>query len=272
MTDIKQKKKEAAEFLGRKGRRIEIIFFGLLLTFVSIMPIYLCSYIVFFFEKLNEYIKITIKLTDSQSNIMLTALEILAICISVLFVIFLTFPVFSCFFKNSYKIYRQGIAGERKYFELGAHGYFGAIRSGAVFFGIFVLCLVPVIALVKIGTALTFSENKAIVDLVECLFIFIIAVGLVLGFLIFLLFKPLFLFGYYTARGKNVLEALKESVKRMRSPRAKKIYGAYIKAFLPSLLLSIATVLVFFLLDTLPKMSMVYFDIAEDIIYGEQQQ
>ena len=159
MTDIKQKKKEAGEFLGRKGRRIEIIFFGLLLTFVSIMPIYLCSYIVFFFEKLNEYIKITMKLTDSQSNIMLTALEILALCISVLFVIFLTFPVFSCFFKNSYKIYRQGIAGERKYFELGEHGYFGAVRSGAVIFGIFALCLVPVTVFVKIGMNLAFSTD-----------------------------------------------------------------------------------------------------------------
>lgn len=271
MTDIKQKKKEAAEFLGRKGRRIEIIFFGLLLTFVSIMPIYLCSYIVFFFEKLNEYIKITMKLTDSQSNIMLTALEILALCISILFVIFLTFPVFSCFFKNSYKIYRQGIAGERKHFELGEHGYFGAVRSGAVIFGIFALCLVPVTVFVEIGMNLAFSTDKHIAALIEYLFIFIIAAGLVLGFLIFLLFKPLFLFGYYTARGKTVREALKESVTRMRSPRAKQIYGAYIKTFLPSLLLSVATVLVFFLLDTLPKMSMVYFDIADDIVYGKQQ-
>jgi hypothetical protein len=57
----------------------------------------------------------------------------------------------------------------------------------------------------------------------------------------------------------------------MRSPRAKQIYKEYIKAFLPSLLLSVPSVLVLFLIDTLPKMSLVYFEVADEIVYGEQQ-
>lgn len=271
MIDIKLKKKEAAEFLGRKGRRIEIIFFGLLLTFVTILPLYLLSYLEYFSELLYELINGILKLSASQGDIFLIAFDVLSLCISICAVVFITLPVFSCFFKSTYKIYRNGIAGNRASFELSEHGYFKAVRTGAVIFGIFALCLAPVIALVKIGMNLSFSENEAIAAIVEYLFVFVIALGLVLGFLIFLLFRPFFLFGYYTARGKNVIEALKESSTRMRSPRAKKIYGQYIKAFIPSLLLSVATVLVFFLLDTLPKMSMVYFDVADDIAYGEQQ-
>lgn len=271
MIDLKLKKKEAVDFLGRKGRRIEIIFFGLILVFVSLLPIFLWSYLDYIFTTVIEYCTKGVKLTESLNSSLALVAPILSLAIALLFVIFVTLPVFSCFFGHSYRIYRDGMAGERKYFALGEQGYFGAMRSGAVIFGILALSLAPVIILVTLGTHFVFFDDERVSALVSYLFFLIVAAGLALGFLVFLLFRPLFLFGYYTARGKKVGEALSLSVKRMRSPRAKQIYKEYIKAFLPSLLLSLVTVLVLFLLDTLPKMSMVYFDIADDIIYGEQQ-
>ena len=114
-----------------------------------------------------------------------------------------------------------------------------------------------------------FHEDSRVAMLVSYFLGLIVAAGLALGFLVFMLFRPFFLFGYYTARGEKVGAALSKSFKRMRSARAKQIYYAYIKAFLPSLLLSLATLLVLFLIDTLPKMSIVYFDIADDMAYGE---
>ena len=55
----------------------------------------------------------------------------------------------------------------------------------------------------------------------------------------------------------------------MRTPRAKKIYKEYIRSFLPSLALSVVTILVLFIIDTLPKMMAVYYMVADDIVYGE---
>ena len=52
--------------------------------------------------------------------------------------------------------------------------------------------------------------------------------------------------------------------------RGVKLYFAYIGGFLPSIILSIITILVLFLIDTMPKMSMVYFDVAEDIVSAEK--
>lgn len=259
MVDIKLKKKEAAEFLGRKGRRIEIIFFGLLLVFVTVTPIYLSAYLEYFFFEILEQI-------GFEKSVLEFVSSTLAILFGVIFAIFLTLPIFYCFFAHSYRTYRNGIAGERKYFAFGKSGYFGAMRSGAVIFGIFALCLIPVIVLVELGRIFASSADKRVATLVSYLFFIIVAVGLVLGFLIFLLFKPFFLFVYYVSKGEKLSRAISQSVKRMSSPRAKQIYWEYIKGFLPPLLLSLATLLVLFFLDTLPKMSIVYFNVADEIV------
>lgn len=269
--NIKLKIKEAAEFLGRRGRRIELIFFGLILVFVSLTPLFLYSYIEYLFAALTEYIVKSAHLTVAQGDSLFLVFSVATLCIVILFAIFVTLPVFSCFFGHSYRLYREGIAGRSQYLSFGKRGYFGAIGSGAVICGVLALCLAPVVALATLGNRLALSENERIVIIVKYLFVIAIAVGLVLGFLIFMLFRPLFLFGYYTARGEKVLSAISKSVARMRSPRAKQIYKEYIKAFLPSLLLSVASVLVLFLIDTLPKMSLVYFEAADEIVYGEQQ-
>ena len=268
MIDIKQRKKEAAEFLGRKGRRIEIIFFGLLLVFATVSPIYLFAYLEYFFCEIADYAIKAMALGAYKQAIELSC-SIVAGAFAILLAMLLTLPIFSCFFGSTYRIYRDGIAGKRKYFALGERGYFGAIGAGAVIFGTLAICLSPVIALVQLGEHLAKSSDERVVTLVTYLFFLLVAAGLVLGFLIFLLFRPLFLFAYYSARGERVTRALSKSVKRMRSPRAKQIYSEYIKAFLPSLLLSLATVLVLFLLDTLPKMSMLYFDVADEMARGE---
>ena len=268
MVDIKQRKKEAAEFLGRKGRRIEIIFFGLLLVFVTIASIYLFAYLEYFFYEIADHLIKTMALGVYKGAIEISCSIVAGAC-AILLAIFLTLPIYACFFGSTYRIYRGGIAGRRKYFALGERGYFGAMSAGTIIFSVLVICLAPVIALVQLGEYLAKSDDERVVTLVTYLFFLIVAVGLVLGFLIFLLFRPLFLFAYYSAKGEKMTQALSKSVKRMRSPRAKQIYKEYIMAFLPSLLLSLATVLVLFLLDTLPKMTMVYFDVADDMSQGE---
>lgn len=269
--NIKSKIKEAAEFLGKRGRRIEFIFFGLILVFVSLMPMFLYSYMEYLFAIFADYTMDVAGLTVEQADGLFTVLNALAFCVAILFAVLVTFPTFYCFFGYSYKLYREGIAGRGRYLDLGERGYLGALGSGAVICGVLAICIAPVIVLVTIGNKLAFVENELVSILVKYVFVVVVAGGLAIGFLIFVLFKPLFLFAYYSARGERTLSAISKSVERMRSPRAKQIYKEYIKAFLPSLLLSVASILVLFLLDTLPKMSIVYFDIADEIIYGEQQ-
>lgn len=270
MVDIKLKKREAADFLSRKGRRIEIIFFGLLLVFVTIIPFYLYAYLKYFFLDLYDFIEKFHNFTDVQSDIILTVCLFFTVSCVVAVAAFLTVPVYAYFFDFSYKIYRDGACGKQKYLGLGKRGYWGAFKVGWVFVVVLALSLSPIIALVMLGKYLASFEDVRVVALVSNLFFIMLAIGLVAGFFIFIAFKPFFLFGYYVAKGKNIIQALSLSCKQMKNPRAKEIYFAYFKSFIPSLLLSLATLLVMFIIDTLPKMMMVYFDVAEDIVYGEQ--
>ena len=269
MIDIKLQKKEAADFLNKKGRRIDLIFFGLVLVFTAIMPFYLFSYVSYSLEFVADYIVKAAGLAEKYLEIFEIIFIAVSAALAVLLYVFITFPIYSCFFGHTYRIYRNGIAGERKLLCFGPYGYGGALRSGAIIFGVLAICLVPVIFLVDLGMKFASNEGSTLALILNYLFVFVVATGLVIGFLIFLLFKPLFLVGYYVARGKKLKEACSLSVKHMRSQKAKEIYGQYIKSFLPSLLLSLVTVLVLFLMDTLPKMMIVYFNIADEIIYGE---
>ena len=265
MVDMKLQKKEATAFLNKRGRRIEMILYGLLLVFVIFAPLYLYSYL--------EYLLITlanaINLTKNWQDILSVALPVFSGACAIISVIFITFPVFHSFFTHSYKLYRAGLAGAPCYLPRDKGGYDKALRSGAVLGVIFVLCLLPLILLVSVCRPFAFHEDERIAALVSYLFFLIVAAGLALGFVVFLLFRPLFLFGYYSARGRSVRQSLSFSVKAMRAERAKTLYGKYIRAFLPSLLLSLLTLLVLFFLDTLPKMTMVYYRVADEITYGE---
>ena len=267
---MKALKKEAGDFLGKRGRRVKFIFFGLLLIFATLLPIYAFSYIQYLLILVIEAVAGATGFGEALFNGLAVGASALSVVLALLLAVFFTSPAYSCFFTYGYKTYREGIAGEPRYFPRGKKEYFHALRSGLLLFGILALCLVPVIALVEVGSYFALSEDKRVAALVSYLFVFVIAAGLALGFLIFLLFRPLFLYGYYAARGKGVKESLTLSVKRMRTRRAKRIYKEYIKSFLPSLALSVVTILVLFIVDTLPKMTAVYFVIADDIVYGEK--
>lgn len=269
---MKALKKEASDFLSKKGRRIEFILLGLVVIFVTFFPLYIFSYFDYLIASLVDYMAAAKGFAEGLRNGLLLGSAIFSGVLAILAALFFTCPTYYCLFSYSYKSYREGIAGEAKFLSFGKYGYFGALRSGVILFAILCLCLAPVIALTEAGTYLSNSSDKRIADLVSYLFPLIIAAGLALGFLTFLLFRPLFLFGYYSARGKSVRESLSLSVKRMRTRRAKEIYKSYIKSFLPSLILSALTVLVLFVIDTLPKMMTVYCVIADDIVYGENKE
>ena len=44
MNNVKELKKEATDFLGKKGRRIDMVFYCLILVFVLISPIFIFYY------------------------------------------------------------------------------------------------------------------------------------------------------------------------------------------------------------------------------------
>ena len=277
--DIKLKIKDATEILGRKGRRIDLIFFGLMLVFVTLLPVFVYSYVEYFIYVVLDYLSTVGAISLSvmnQIDVMMVSSVVLAFLAAVC-LLFIASPVYFSFFNYVYKMYRGGIAGKPQFLPRlndktgNERNYSYSFFAGMVIFLIFAICLLPLILFVAIVPTLVADADERIIILIKYLFIFGIAAEIVIGFFIFLLFRPLFLFVYYAVRGEKVWRSISLSVKRMRSPRAKQIYKEYIKAFLPSLLLSLATVLVLFLSDTLPKMSLVYFDVADEIIYREQQ-
>lgn len=273
MNTIKQRKREAAEFLGRKGRRIEIIFFGLLLVFVTFVPIYIYYCTEELFAALVNYICNTAKLTAEVRGYIDIGATCLTVLIISLFAIFVSFPAYAQFFSYSYKVYRDSVAGAPKYFSFGKGGYGRAIVSGFFIALAFALCLAPVIAIFNVGLyviSLTEEKIKILSMILNYAFPIFIVIGLLIGFFVFLLFYPFFLFPYYVAREKNAFRAIGLSVRQMRKKSAKKLYWRYIGGFLPSIILSLITILVLFLIDTMPKMSMVYFDVAEDIVAAEK--
>lgn len=291
--NMKAIKNEATEFLNKKGRRIELILCALVLVFTAIAPIFFYSYIAdLSFMTID---KANLNFNEMTENVIAIAVRVVSCILSLLFVVFVTFPMYSSYFGFSYKLYRNGIAGGGEHFPKGK-GYGHALSTGGILYGVLFVSLVPLVLLVDLGNLLfslvndeAFAEkilskikneeiseyigkllqDLSIADFLSAFFFVIIIVGLVLSFLVFLLFKPLFLVGYFTARGEKASRAIKLSRERMRTARAKKIYGDYIKSFLPSLLISVVTLLTLFLIDTLPKMTVVYFELADEIVYGE---
>ena len=290
---MKIRKKEATEFLNKRGRRIELILVSIMLLFAAVAPLLVYFYVGNIFITL--YNGLNLNVSGTIEEIISIAIRAVACIFSLLLVIFVTLPTYSGFFNFSYKLYRKGIADGIGNFGSN-NGYFRAISSGGVIYGVLFLSLVPVVLLVDLGNLLydflkdterinkllnsikikEISDllketifNESVASVFAGVFFLVIVVGLVLGFLVFLLFKPLFLFAYFTARGEKSGSAIKLSRERMRSARAKKLYGSYITSFLPALLLSVVSLLTLFLIDTLPKMTVVYFEIADEIVYGE---
>ena len=263
MNSVKELKREATDFLGKKGRRIDMIFYCLILIFVLISPIFIFHYTQYLaFWAISA---LPIRIVDAG----LLAL-VLALVFSIVFALLVSLPVVHSYFKYSYKMYREGIAGRLSYFSRGK-GEYGKSFVGGLFIGLFMAaCASPLMILVNLMRPLAVHPDKRISALVSYLFFLIVAVGLALCFGVFLLLRPMFLFCYYTSRGYSVGRSFSMSVKNMRSARAKRLHADYVKAFLLDILLSIATFLIWFVIDTLPKMTLVYQRIADEIASVEE--
>ena len=267
--NIKAEKKDAAVFLGKKGRRADFVFLGIIIIFVTIIPVFLFSYMAYLFSVAVVSIFEGMTFSPPIATLISYSGVILALVLTALFVIFVTFPVFHSFFGFSYRMYREGMAGRSEFLKSPAFGYFGLLRAGAVSVGVLILSLLPVLIFIEIGNYFSVSENSSIAAMAQGLFLFIAILGIVLGFCVFLLFRPIFLFGYFSARGESVRASLKKSRAVMKKKRAKQLYSEYIKAFLPSLLLALPTFLVLFFVDTLPKMMIVYYRLSDELVYSE---
>ena len=266
MAYIKLQKNEAVEFLSKKGRRIEIIFFGLILTFISILPVFLFYYL---YEISLILVKRNISSADMQNYIMAGVVVTALACI-MLFAVFVIFPTYSYFFKYVYRIYSESLDINRRYACVSRGRYHNMIGSGLVITLIFALCLAPLIALVALGAQIA-KVGGTLANILNYLFVFVVFAGIVIGWVIFLLFRPLFLFCYFSSAGEGVLNAMRQSARLMRTRRAKQIYKEYMTALFSSLILSAATLLILFFIDALPKMTVVYYRVADDIILGDNE-
>lgn len=292
---MKLKKKEATEFLNKRGRRIELILCGLVLVFTAIAPIFIYSYVSELVFWGTDLIADALEMGKKAEEALGIFARVVGWIMAVAFVVFVTCPTYSSYFGFSYKLYRNGMAGNGVRFPE-KKAYIHELLNGGVIFGTLLVSFIPIALLIDLGNLaldaiskkpfinklIEMIDNeevrKSISDIItdeklvssmEAMFFLLVLVGLVLSFLVFLLFKPLFLVGYFTARGSNAKEAVKMSVEKMRTPSAKSAYKAYIKSFLPALLLSLVSLLTLFFADTLPKMTTVYFRVADEIVYGE---
>lgn len=292
---MKLKKKEATEFLNKRGRRIELILCGLVLVFTAIAPIFIYSYVSELVFWGTDLIADALEMGKKAEEALGIFARVVGWIMAVAFVVFVTCPTYSSYFGFSYKLYRNGMAGNGVRFPE-KKAYIHELLNGGVIFGTLLVSFIPIALLIDLGNLALDAISKKpfinkliemigneevrksisdiitdekLVSSMEAMFFLLVLVGLVLSFLVFLLFKPLFLVGYFTARGSNAKEAVKMSVEKMRTPSAKSAYKAYIKSFLPALLLSLVSLLTLFFADTLPKMTTVYFRVADEIVYGE---
>ena len=266
--DIKLEKKEAARFLGQRGRRIDLLFFGLILIFVWMAPIFLYNYVAYLVSTILIGVVGDMTFTKTVAEFLSAIAPTVGVLVSVAFLIFVTLPVMHRFFSFSYRMHRQGIAGGYGFFS-GGSSFFKSMCLGSVSSGVLIVCLALPVVCYKIGKLIMNNPNETIAMIGKGLFSFIVILGIALGFCAFLLFRVFFLYGYFSARGEKVGTAIKKSCKIMKTQRAKQLYKSYIKAFVPSLLLALPTFLVWFFVDTLPKMIIVYYKVCDELLYGE---
>ena len=267
--DIKAEKKEAACFLNRRGRRIDFVFFGLLLIFAWMIPVFLFNYVTYLVCTFVIGFWGHLKFTKLVANLLSAVSPAVGVIFAVLSLIFITLPVMHRFFSFSYRMHRQGIAGREGFF-CGGESYKKSLSKGAVSSGVLILCAVPGILFYNLARLLVKSSDEMISTFAMGIFAFVVMAGIVLGFFVFVLFRPIFLYGYFSAKGEKVDSAIKKSIKIMKTEKAKALYKGYIKSFVLELLLAIPTFLVLFFVDTLPKMTLVYYRLCDELLYGEE--
>ena len=267
--DIKAEKKEAARFLNQRGRRIDFVFFGLMLIFVWITPIFLYNYVAYLVCTFVIGFWGHLKFTKLVANLLSAIAPTAGVIVAVLFLIFVTLPVMHRFFSFSYRMHRQGIAGREGFF-CGGELYTKSLAKGSVSSGVLIICALPGILFYNLARLMVKSSDEMISTFGTGIFAFAVLAGIVLGFFVLLLFRPIFLYGYFSAKGEKVDSAIKKSLKIMKTEKAKGFYKSYMKSFAPALLLAIPTFLVLFFVDTLPKMILVYYKLCDELLYGEE--
>ena len=268
--DIKTEKKEAARFLNQKGRRVELVFFGLILIFVWMAPIFIYSYVAYLVSTLMVGVFGGIDFTQTVAMLLSLVAPVGGALLAILFLVLVTCPVMHRFFLFSYRMHRQGVAGRCEFFGGGGREYSRSLSSGFVCVGVMVICMIPPIVAQAVAKIMISSPDKMVSELGCGIFGLVVLLGIFLGFCVFLLFRPLFLFGYFSAKGENVISSLKKSCKIMKTKGARTLYKSYIKSFVPALLLAIPTFLVLFFIDTLPKMIIVYHRLCDELVYGDK--
>ena len=266
--DIKAEKKEAARFLNQRGRRIDFVIFGLILIFVGMSPVFLYSYVAYLVSTIVVGIVGDMQFTKLVADLLSSIAPVSGTIIAILFLVFVTLPVMQYFFFFSYRMYRQGVAGKCSYFSGGS--YKSALALGSISSSVLIVSFIPIIFAYDIAKHITKSPDQMIANFGRGIFAFVVILGIVLGFFVFLLFRSLFLFAYFASKGENVGEAIKKSCKIMKTQKAKRYYKSYIKSFLPNLLLALPTFLVLFFIDTLPKMMIVYYKLCDELLYGDK--
>ena len=96
--DIKAEKKEAARFLNQRGRRIDFVFFGLMLIFVWMTPIFLYNYVAYLVCTFVIGFWGHLKFTKLVANLLSAIAPTAGVIVAVLFLIFVTLPVMQRFF------------------------------------------------------------------------------------------------------------------------------------------------------------------------------
>ena len=268
--NIKTEKKEAARFLNQKGRRIDLLVFELIMIFASLSPIFIYHYVTYLVSTLIVWSVGDAELSQGVANFLTALSPISGLLLSTLFMIFVTCPIMHRFFLFSYRTHRQGVAGRAEFFGGDGAKYSSSLAKGAVCVATLGICILPIVGSYKVATLLVESENETVAALGVGIFAFLVLTGIFLGFCVFLLFRPLFLFGYFSAKGETVGASFKKSFKVMKTKKAKALYKSYMASFTPSLLLAIPTVFVLFFVDTLPKMITVYYKLCDELVYGDK--
>ena len=185
--DIKAEKKEAARFLNQRGRRIDFVIFGLILIFVGMSPVFLYSYVAYLVSPIVVGIVGDMQFTKLVADLLSSIAPVSGTIIAILFLVFVTLPVMQYFFFFSYRMYRQGVAGKCSYFSGGS--YKSALALGSISSSVLIVSFIPIIFAYDIAKHITKSPDQMIANFGRGIFAFVVILGIVLGFFVFLLFS-----------------------------------------------------------------------------------
>ena len=238
MSQIKEMKMLARQYLGQKGNWTRMIFAGGLLIFACFLPVLLSANIT------------AIILGDTEETAALWGREdLLTAGIAALFFLLITVPSAALFYRYCYRLYAAGRDG---FGAVTAKTRVSPMRIWREGFG---FLLRPV------GVGLLFVGAYWLASLSEfLLYLPLVAVAIGLSILLMWGTGGCFLLPYFCCRGE-VKRAWKQSRRAMR--HRYKAYGAYILSFLGWVVLSLLTAGVLLIFYVLPLMMFTYFALGD---------